>query len=271
MNRIITTSVADPSIQQPFTARSLDFLQDASKEMIKGFALSLIGKIYDPTKYYVVSGLKAYGTNQISEGCIFFNGELYYSAGKSTTTAFVNVPVLTLTVSDSPIDPVTFSDGTARKVHNVRHFVLSDAISGTGTVNYTSCIVIGGYQTFPLVTKAYNSSNVEVVGGFVPVSGYNHCQFNIFGNQANILIVGQAFHISAGVRKLTVGLPTELTSVPLSGCSVVSFQEGGTTVGFTGIATMYLGELVITNIALNTDFPTIATNGYMYLSITLCI
>ena len=34
MNRIITTDVLDPSIQQPFTANSLDFLQTAVSDIL---------------------------------------------------------------------------------------------------------------------------------------------------------------------------------------------------------------------------------------------
>ena len=125
MNKIITTDVVDPLVQQPFTADSLDFLQDGSKEMIKSYALSCIGKIYDPTKYYVISGLDSYGTHQYKEGCIFYDGELYYCPGKSNTTLFVNTPVLNLVESNAPFDPVTFSDASTHSVHKIRRFIIT--------------------------------------------------------------------------------------------------------------------------------------------------
>ena len=33
--------------------------------------LSVIGKIYDSTKYYIISGLYSYGTNQLKKGTYF--------------------------------------------------------------------------------------------------------------------------------------------------------------------------------------------------------
>jgi hypothetical protein len=134
MNRIITTSISDPLVQQPFTGKSLDFLQNSYTNGFLAVALAMIGENYNNAKAYVIKGLDAYGTNQYNEGWVLWANEIFYCPGKATTTAFSNVPVLTLTVAnDATADPVTFTDDVPRNVHNNRTMVLSDAVSGSGT------------------------------------------------------------------------------------------------------------------------------------------
>ena len=156
MNKILTTSISDPSIGQPLTGKSLEFLQNANKESIAGLCEAMIGYNYSTSVYYVISGLYPYGTNQFKEGYVYYNGELFYSAGKVTTTAFSNIPVLTLTITnDATADPLTFTDNVSRNVHNVRRMVLSDAVSGTGTVDLANCVYV------------YTKWNYVGAGGFV--------------------------------------------------------------------------------------------------------
>jgi hypothetical protein len=271
MNKIITTDIADPLIQQPFTADSLDFLQDANKEMVKAHGLSAIGKIYDPTKYYILSGLYPYGTNQYSEGYVFFAGELYYCAGKTTTTAFSNIAVLTLVESNASFDPVTFSDGTTHSVHKIRRFNLIDTVSGGGTVDLEDCIFIDRPISINPVFKAYNNSSVEVVGGFT-AANYDYCDYTISGNRLNVRVKGQAFVIAAGVRYLTIKLTLPFSSIPVYGNSIVVFQQGGTTTGFAGVAEIdSTGLITIKNLAYNTDIPAIAATGYIFIGLTALI
>lgn len=141
MNKIKTSDIVDPTIQQPFTGKSLEFLQNATSAMINGLSQSMVGESYAAATAYVLKGLIAYGTNQYTEGYVLYSGELYYCPGKSTTTAFVNVPVLTITVAnDATADPITFTDSVIRNVHNVRTLVLSDAVSGSGTFDLSAAI-----------------------------------------------------------------------------------------------------------------------------------
>lgn len=142
MNKIITTFVSDPTIEQPFTASSLDFLQDANKNIFAGIARALAGdEIY--AQFTVLQGLVAYGTGNYTDGYVYLSGEIFYCAGKSNNVAFVNVPVLTTTITNDPTaDPLTFTDGNARNVHNVRNLVLSDAVSGSGTIDLSDLYYI---------------------------------------------------------------------------------------------------------------------------------
>jgi hypothetical protein len=168
MNRIKTTDILDPTIQQPFTGGSLDFLQNANKEVVLAAIIGEIGNSYDSTKAYIISGLYAYGTNQYQEGYVLFGGEIYYSAGKSSVTAFVNVPVLTITITnDVTADPVTFTDGISRSVHNNRKLVLSDAISGTGTFDLSDALHINTWVTQSSPTVIGLTTGDVLVGGGV--------------------------------------------------------------------------------------------------------
>lgn len=266
MNKIITTDVVDPLVQQPFTADSLDFLQDANKEMIKAYALSVIGKIYDTTKYYVISGLDSYGTHQYTEGYVFFNGELYYCPGKSNTTLFVNTPVLNLVESNAPFDPVIFSDNTSHSVHKIRRFVMIDASSGSGTVDLSACILIDKSITYSTTLKAYDGPGNEVLGGFTG-SSFGYVQYKIKGNEVEVLITGQSFVIASGVRKLSFSCPSFLAGRNVSGVAVVAIQQGGTSVGFAGLAQMNDTEILIEQVANNTDIPAMASSGEIYLMI----
>lgn len=266
MNKIITTDVVDPLVQQPFTADSLDFLQDANKEMIKAYALSVIGKIYDTTKYYVVSGLDSYGTNQYKEGYVFHDGELYYCPGKSSTTAFSGVPVLSLTETNAPFDPVKFSDNTDHSVHKIRRFVMVDASSGSGTVDLSACILIDKSITYSTTLKAYDGPGNEVLGGFTG-SSFGYVRYKIKGNDVEVHITGQSFVIASGVRKLSFSCPSFLAGRNVGGVAVVAIQQGGTSVGFAGLAQMNDTEILIEQVANNTDIPAMASSGEIYLMI----
>ena len=274
MNKIITTYVVDPLVQQPFTADSLDFLQDANKEMIKAYALSVIGKIYDTTKYYIISGLYNYGTHQLTEGYVFHDGELYYCPGKSTTTAFTNIPVLTFVETSAAFDPVTFSDASTHSVHKIRRFIISDAVSGSGAVDLYNCIVMGRPVSFTLTGKAYNTGLVgtgtEVVGGFT-FAGYNYCQYLNKGNSIDIIVKGEIFNISAGVRRIELNLPAFLNGISKVGYSVAALQVAGTTDGYPLIAELASYDVIsLRMIQNNTNFPTITGyTGQIYLSMNI--
>lgn len=143
MNRILTTSVIDPSIQQPFTTKSLDFLQDITKQATQGLVQTLVGDTFASGTTYVLSGLNPYGTNQYTSGYIFYNSELYVCAGKSSTTAFTGTPVCNISdTADSIADPLIFSDSIPRNVHRNRLITLSDLTSGSGIFNLSAATYV---------------------------------------------------------------------------------------------------------------------------------
>jgi hypothetical protein len=139
MNTILTSSISDPNIQQPFTGKSLTFLQNSYTNIFDSVCKSIIGdRNYSGLGFYAISGLRNTGTPPayvIPEGWIFYDGQMYYCSGYSGTP--VNDVIGTITVTyDTSIDPVTFTDGIARNVHRIQTIVLSDGVSGSADFDY---------------------------------------------------------------------------------------------------------------------------------------
>lgn len=139
MKRINTSYVSDPTIQQPLTTKSLDFLQDGILEITNGIIKNMIqsrGFIYSASVPYLV----AYGTG-IYDRYYFFDGELYRATGVN------NLPYAHINTSaDAVADPLLFSDNVNRDVHNNRYltfnvlptgalFALADVIDIVTTTN----------------------------------------------------------------------------------------------------------------------------------------
>jgi hypothetical protein len=153
MNKIITTSISDPSIQQPFTGKSLDFLQNSTKDMINAMARGIIERAgRDPssttTPYEIVS---SDSVTKISY--IYFNGEVY---AIDYSVSIPGANIATVTVTDDPTaDPVVFTDAISRNVHNVRGLVRSAGTLGTGTFDLVDIVSL---KTIPSITPTLINS-----------------------------------------------------------------------------------------------------------------
>lgn len=136
MKKIITTDVVDPTIEQPFTANSLDFIQDNTKEVID----QIVGTLTQGSlvgQYTILWGCvetdDGAGTHfSCTAGAIKDDeGEIY------TVAAVAGAPITTtscfdrLTSNDPTADPLTFTDGISRNVHNIRTAVYKDSSLAT--------------------------------------------------------------------------------------------------------------------------------------------
>jgi hypothetical protein len=134
MKKINTSFVTDPSIQQPFTVESLDFLHSGNKQMIEALCIHLIenkGYAYStsvPYKLVTQGGVYSY---------IFFNGELYYFDEAILISALVAVLD---TAADVTADPLQFSDGINRNVHDNRILKRSTNALGTGVFDLNTIV-----------------------------------------------------------------------------------------------------------------------------------
>ncbi len=168
MNRIKTSDILDPTIQQPFTGKSLFFLQDANKEMANALSKSVIQKSgYDPDAVvpYIVSTLT-------SDFYIFYVDELYKM---SATASGNNIAVLTIT-DDPTADPVTFTDATPRNVHNIRTLVPTTGSLGAGLFDLVDLVDI---QTDNRIFERINGTasytiNAGSFASFSPLSGLTY-------------------------------------------------------------------------------------------------
>lgn len=135
MNRIDTSNVSDPSLLQPFTANSLDFIQDANKEMITGLCKHIIAT--NNLSYSSSIPYRLY--NVTGTDYVFFNDELYTMSNPGGST---NIAVLTTTYP--AYDPTLFSDGiTSFNVHGQRNLVQTNGTLGTGLFDLVDIVELG--------------------------------------------------------------------------------------------------------------------------------
>lgn len=129
MKQIYTGYVVDPSIQQPYTAKSVDFLREGDREMIAIIIRNIIsnkGLMYSTSVPYFVSGT----SNLVgfpTDGAIFFNDELYIMR---ENTAGLDYCIID-TTPDPVADPVMFTDSISRNVHNNRYLTFTNVASGS--------------------------------------------------------------------------------------------------------------------------------------------
>jgi hypothetical protein len=152
MKNINTSFVVDPSIQQPLTVKSLDFLQSGNKQMIEALCIHLIrrrGYTYSTSvPYKLVDNAPTYSY-------IFFNGELYYF--NEAAVAFANVAVIN-TSPDATADPLQFSDGVNRNVHDNRVLQRSTNALGTGVFDLIDIVDISTPDiSAPVTVSAFGS------------------------------------------------------------------------------------------------------------------
>jgi hypothetical protein len=144
--KIKTDSIVDPSIQQPFTGKSLNFLQQWNEDSNLAIIRAIIGDDNYGIGPFALFGLKDTGTNpvvNIAAGYMLYDGELFGCSGLSTTLTGSNVVVCTVTETfDMGIDPVTFTDLVPRNVHSIRNVVLSQGLTGTADFDYSSMTFI---------------------------------------------------------------------------------------------------------------------------------
>ena len=141
MDRILTTNAASG---QPFLApTSLDMLQDAYKNGIRELALAQIGSSYSTSVPYILWGLEQLGGFNVSAGAIFFNDEVFYSAGYFGG-AGLGTLIANISTNFAASDPITYEDGSIHNTHSLRTCNLGYGTSGTGDIGdfYTDFVYL---------------------------------------------------------------------------------------------------------------------------------
>lgn len=183
MDRILTTNAASG---QPFLApTSLDMLQDAYKNGIRELALAQIGSSYDATVPYILWGCESVSPVAVSEGGIFFNGEVFYTAGWSSGSLPPAPLVLIANISTnfSAVDPITYEDGSVHNTHSLRTCIFAYGTSGTGT--------IGDFTDFVRVNTTsvdYSTIAANIGTRTIEMERNKFIQFNGVGSSAVVTI-----------------------------------------------------------------------------------
>lgn len=147
MNKIITTDITDPSIQQPFTGNSLDFLQNANIETFLALPAFSSRAAFNSGNPVVLYGCQRQdlgaGNYKFFTGYVYYSGEIYSFAGINSIAIAGTAQFKITVTNDGTADPVEFTDGISRNVHNVRKLTMTD---GAGDFNYSSCLFVGRIQ-----------------------------------------------------------------------------------------------------------------------------
>lgn len=156
----------------PVKSGTLQFIQDSYKESLAQALTSLI-EVNDPTQVYILSGLHNTGTGttyNVSSGVVYFNGELFDVAAFSFTITGSQLPYPSIQITQytTNADPVTFTDGTPRNVHNIRKFVVTNTTTYAGIMEFDNWYRVAPWlkgDTKEIVCDAtYMSNNFNSTG-----------------------------------------------------------------------------------------------------------
>lgn len=130
MKKLDTSAITDYSwmpllANNPEGLGGIDFIQQAYVECLRALAGFLVADSTKVTIMYGCAIVISYGTLTISDGWVFYMGELYYVPAFSATYhgEYVNASINTSQYSGA--DPTTFSDGSTHKVHRQRQVSLA--------------------------------------------------------------------------------------------------------------------------------------------------
>jgi hypothetical protein len=131
MKTINTSFVSDPSIQQPLTTKSLDFLQSGNKQALAVICRNIVKNhklTYSASVPYQLSGpMLSPIVPFTGDGTIFFNDEIYILQENTATATYATIN----TTPDGTADPLLFSDLVNRNVHNNRYLTFTNTLAGS--------------------------------------------------------------------------------------------------------------------------------------------
>lgn len=164
MNIIDTSQISDPTTEQPFTGPSLAFLQAATADAILGLAQGMVGISYSASTPYAIQGMLFTGSQSaptsIFGGYILYNGELFKCAGHGGSFTIGNQ--FSVIVTQGTPDPLTFSDGSTKSVHNIRQLqILDTATAGLFTLANVVYIQAGNINNATIINSWTNFKTVQ--------------------------------------------------------------------------------------------------------------
>lgn len=215
---IKTNSIVDPAIQQPFTGKSLAWLQQWGEDSTFYLVRSMLGDANYTAGAFAVQGVRNTGTNpvvNISNGAILYAGEFFVCDGLSTTLTGANVVIANVVETfDGTIDPITFTDGVPRSVHSVRKIVLTQGLTGTGAFDYSTIVFI---QDVSPKTKriAIGDWNMDVTVGVNVAHGLDFTKIT----NVSVMIISDT---SAIITELTTKIDNATSGSPGGGFFLTS-------------------------------------------------
>lgn len=157
MKRLDTSAISS-SVALPIKAGTLEFLQDSWKEGLAGIVSNLVESPQANT-IYVLSGCVNSTTapiHTLSAGVLYLNGEIYQFDGATFTLTGLQKAYARIEVTQfvTNADPVEFTDGVDRNVHNIRKIVIEGTTTNSG---------LPEFEDFIPVVKFFKGETKEVV------------------------------------------------------------------------------------------------------------
>lgn len=144
--KILNISDISSSNAMPVKSGTLQFLQDAHKETVAGLITNILPNPISGT-VYIISGCVNSGTGSvynISAGVIYYNGEIFNFDGASFTLTGLQKTYARIETTQyiTNADPVQFTDGVNRNVHNIRKFVVENTITSSGLPEFINFVTV---------------------------------------------------------------------------------------------------------------------------------
>jgi hypothetical protein len=221
MRKLITSSVTNTTAL-PIKAGTLEHLQLAYQEVANALARNAIRRDTDTTRAYILFGCVnsgSTGSMNVSAGAIYYAGEIYLIDAFTLTVSLAAVAGFTTTYYGTNADPVTFTDGVARNIHEIRKITFTNAASGSGVFDFNDMV--------PTPNAFVNEQNATAPGTYTVKFDRDKAVF--FGNSPAALTV--TFDFTNAVpgtvvrMKFTLGA-TGLTMTQPSGCTLI--KDSGT-------------------------------------------
>lgn len=250
MKIIDTDKAVDPNKQQPFSTRSLYFLQRAFQENYRYLANAIVGASYDYNTPYVIDGCVLSNANKdISDGHIFYKNGIYtvHSLSNSTGTPIKFIEVLT---PDATADPTTFSDGSIENVHIDHDFNAVDSATVTYDFSATDLVYLRNKWTAytPTLTCTDNVG-ANVVGGFTASGIFAYYLFtgetlSLFFSFSGITTLSNSYNLEISIPTLaTLGTPWQMQGEATCWYSAASASFIRASIGLTDTGAGYGLEL----------------------------
>lgn len=186
--KILDVSPISSTIAMPVKSGTLQFIQDAYKEGISTLVYNLVGGVPSVNTIYILSGCINTGTAPnyiISAGKVYVNGEIYdvdavtfTLVGLEKAYAYIDITQFTTNA-----DPVEFTDGIFRNVHNIRKIKIVNTLISGGLPEFQDFIRLGAFLTGDIkeidCTNAYITANFDGTGlGIKERLGWAICNGN---------------------------------------------------------------------------------------------
>jgi hypothetical protein len=147
--KILNISNISSSNAMPIKSGTLQFLQDAHKETIANLITNILPNPLTNT-IYIISGCKNLTVapiHNISTGVLYYNGELFNFDGANFTLTGLQKAYARIETTQfvTNADPVQFTDGVNRNVHNIRKIVIENTITSSGLPEFKDFVFLNNW------------------------------------------------------------------------------------------------------------------------------